>query len=724
MSLLSLLHPGLQTWISEQSWSGLTPIQKAALQPVLNRSNCLIEAPTAGGKTEAVLFPLLTAASKSVSPGLKVLYVAPLRALLNDLETRAVTYAQCCGLTAFKWHGDVSQTTKLQALRDPPDLLLTTPESIEAILLRKPSWRQFLGRIQTIVVDEAHSFASGDRGAHLLGLLERIELASAHRHEPQRVALSATVGNQSAMAQWIMGARPGAQVIRVPASPRASHDDIRIFHFDFSTDTDDTPFDQRAGMKLLAQLSHELEGRKAIAFARSRMLAEDIAKAIHQYAVGRIRLRTHHSAVSKFFREDAEGLIRLAGEQGIDTIVSTSTLELGIDIGELDSVIQMGALSSPGAFLQRVGRTGRRPGVPRRFRGFTQREDDLLILAATVSLGLENRSEPLRLKTRPFHILAHQVLCLALQMHGTTQEGAWKTLSRSHAFSRISDREFSELIEHMCSEGYLRRADGLLIPGETSEKVFLRGSWRELFAVFNTAPLYEVYEGRNQVGTLDTSFVTRLEAPFHFSLAGHLWKAVSIDPESRKIKAQRAKHGITPRWHSFGGPDVPLETAQRAGEFLFGYLPIPAFLDDAAANQMRGMCELEPVAQGWSPYSIEIDAWDSGRGIVRTYAGDTLNRTLSGLLEAAGFRVSGGYDLLEIKVRSGSAENLRKRLARELADIAESDNTALESQLLESQSSFSFSPFTRMLPDHLARSALVDQTMDVDGLQTFLRPRL
>ena len=706
----------------EQSWSGLTPIQQAALEPLLAGSHCLIEAPTAGGKTEAVLFPTLTAASKLGSSGLKLLYVAPLRALLNNLEDRALTYAQCCGLSAFKWHGDVNQTSKLEALRDPPDLLLTTPESIEAILLRKPSWGKFFGGIQTIVIDEAHSFASGDRGAHLLALLERIQLAS--DHQPQRVALSATVGNQDAMAQWIMGARPSAEIIRIPATTRSSKDDFRIFHFDPSSDADDTPIEDRAGMRMLARLTHEIEGRKGIAFARSRMLAEDIAKAIHQYAKGRIRVRTHHSAVSKFFREEAESLIRLAGEQGIDTIVSTSTLELGIDIGELDSVVQLGALSSPGAFLQRVGRTGRRAGVPRRFRGFTQREDDLLILAAAVSLGLEHLSEPLRLKTRPFHILAHQILCLTLQMHGTTPAAAWSTLSRSYAFSRIRESEFFELVEHMCSEEYLRSADGLLIPGEMAEKVFLRGSWRELFAVFSTAPLYEVYEGRNQVGTLDLSFVARLDTPFHFSLAGHLWKALSVDTESRKIKAQRSKHGITPSWYSFGGPDVPLETAQRAGEFLFGYLPIPGFLDEFAANQMRGMCCLEPAAQGWSPDSIEIDARDSGRGSVRTHAGDTLNRTLAALLQAAGFKVSGSYDLLEIKGRAESSEGLRGTLVRELRSIAESDHASLENTLIASQASYPFSPFARMLPSHLAKSALVDQTMDVEGLRAFLRQRL
>ncbi|MCK4830897.1 DEAD/DEAH box helicase, partial [bacterium] len=188
-----VIHPELQKLIVEKRWKELSPIQKAAIPIILNGTDCIIEAPTAGGKTEAVLFPVLTRASSNKKKSVQILYLAPLRALLNDIELRAEAYAKACGLHCFKWHGDVSQEEKIDELRNPSQLLLTTPESLEAILLRKAGWQLFFSDLEVIIIDEAHNFASGDRGSHLISLLERLEKSI--KRLPQRIAVTATIGN-------------------------------------------------------------------------------------------------------------------------------------------------------------------------------------------------------------------------------------------------------------------------------------------------------------------------------------------------------------------------------------------------------------------------------------------------------------------------------------------------------------------------------------------------
>ncbi len=379
---------------------------------ILAGRHCLVEAPTAGGKTEAVLFPALTRVAEAQGAGVRILYLAPLRALLNDLEIRARVYASACGLHAFKWHGDVSQRSKLDSFHMPPEVLLTTPESVEAILLRKAGWERFFQGLQIIVIDEAHNFAFGERGHHLLALLERLESRIGHRSE--RIAITATIGNPVAMARWLVpkGTEPAERISVSGATPRR---DFSLRLFDEAGDSPDGDTGPSATVRRFAFLAKELRGRRSIVFVRSRAGAEDLAKVFLRAGRGpsALRVRTHHSAVSRYFREEAEALIKTKSETGLDAIRKHLDPRAGHRHRGPGLVVQLDALSSPAAFLQRIGRTGRRPGMPQRFRGLCLDVEALLQLAATVSLGLEGRSEALRFRSRAFHILAHQTICLA-----------------------------------------------------------------------------------------------------------------------------------------------------------------------------------------------------------------------------------------------------------------------------------------------------------------------
>lgn len=730
---LRSLHPGLQRWITQEAgWSGLTPIQTAAIPVILSGEDCVIEAPTAGGKTEAVLFPALTRAVRQtaeggLSAGVRLLYLAPLRALLNNLENRGERYAEACGLTAFKWHGDVAQKAKSDAMRSPPDLLMTTPESLEAMLLRRGDWPQLFSALIAVILDEAHNFAAGDRGGHLLSLMERVQAASTGP-QSQRIAMSATLGNPAAMLGWLAGPRrQRGRRIHVDSLRRTDRD-YRILFFSAAGEDEDTPPQERASYRRFADLHRILRGdgdrpARSLVFVRSRRGAESVATGLVKLDAGlpnarHLEIRTHHSAVSKFFREDAEQLIQVASEDGIDAIVSTSTLELGIDIGALDRIVQMDALGSPSSFLQRVGRTGRRPGKPSFFRGLLDEEDDLPVLAATVRLGLQGRCEALLLPTRAFHLLAHQLICLALQSFGVDPNRAWQTISGAHCFSAIDRAEFDHLVAHMVAAGYLRRVDGVLVAGPTTEEQFLHSNWRRLFAVFATAPLYEVHHRHRAVGTLDVAFVESLEVPFFFVLGGKLWRADKIDIPRRRVLATPSRSGDAPRWTSFGGPDIPFETAQEAGRLLHG-AGVTDFLD-AEAQDTLALLQRRFGRDGWKPGRIVMHVRAGGSADLVTYAGDRINRTLARLLTVEGVgKATADYRQVTVVEGADERADLRRDIRACVSRLRQqplAERTGLARHLAQTQKLYPFSPFARCLPPDLWAMTLVAQSLDPEGL--------
>ena len=731
--VLARLHPGLLRWIRQESgWRDLSPIQRAAIPPILDGQDCVVEAPTAGGKTEAVLFPALTRVAEEVerneasAASVRVLYLAPLRALLNNLELRGERYAELCGLRAFKWHGDVGQQEKVAALREAPHLLLTTPESVEAILLRKAEWKSLFAGLGIVIIDEAHNFAAGERGGHLLSLLERVTEAAPR--PVQRIALSATLGDPQAMLRWLAGTRrPEGQRV-FAAATEAKERDFRVRYFDDSLDTAETPPEEQAAYRRFSALWHSLAGMRqderlrSLVFVGSRAGTESLARAFGRANARlppgrRLRVRTHHSAVSKFFREEAEGLIQAASEDGLHAILSTSTLELGIDIGELSQVVQMDTLASPSSFLQRVGRTGRRPGKPQFFRGLTDELDGLLLLTATVNLGLAGCCEALLLPRRAFHLLAHQLLCLALQSHGISRRRAWATLAGAHCFSRITEPEVDQLIEHMVDQDYLRLVDGDLVVGEATEKAYLHSNWRRLFAVFDSAPLYEVLHGRLQVGTLDAKFVEGVEHPFYFVLGGKLWRAGRVDPSSHRVHAHPSDDGQAPSWVNFGGPGVPFETAQEVGRLLHTD-EVPDFLDADAREALRGL-QVGCAGDGWQPGKTLCSVSASGKVRLVTYAGDRINRTLARLLSLEGLgKATASYAEVGVQGRPSDRESVSREVERVLRDLRSGrwSEPSLAQALETSQSRWPFSPFARCLPATLWASALVEQTLDPKGL--------
>ncbi|CAN5523858.1 hypothetical protein BH09MYX1_BH09MYX1_42960 [soil metagenome] len=452
MSVFSRFPPRLQHAIANQlGFASLRPVQELAGEAILDGKNAVVLAPTAGGKTEAAMFPILGAMMEAPPSGVGALYIAPIKALLNNQEVRLGEYTEMVGLHRFVWQGDAAQAQKTALVKEPAELLMTTPESLEVMLMspRVPVATVFAD-LRYVVIDEIHAFAGTDRGAHLMSVLER--LAALSKHDVQRIGLSATVGNPEQIGRWLAGSSKRENVVVDPPKPKAKR------HIKIYLREDASEFAREA--------VREGNGKKSLFFCQSRSLTETVAE---QMRDEELEVFVHHGSVSK---EE-----RLAAEQRFATgesacIIATSTLELGIDVGGLDLTFQANAPSTVSSFLQRMGRTGRREGTEANMTFLCENAEAVVQSTALVLLAARGWVESVKDETRAWPVLVHQLLAMTQQHGGISAERCWHMLERVPDFRGIRKEEYLELVEHMKREKYLFEAGGLLSLGEASERAF------------------------------------------------------------------------------------------------------------------------------------------------------------------------------------------------------------------------------------------------------------
>jgi ATP-dependent Lhr-like helicase len=344
VTAFDLLHPALQHHIvNSLGWSELREVQSLSIEAFLAGANLVILAPTAGGKTEAAFLPVISKLLTEGWEGLSVLYVSPIRALLNNQEERLSRYFSLVGRSAVCWHGDTTQRIRRGVLADSPDCLLTTPESLEGILVSsRINHRELFKGIQIVIIDELHAFAGDDRGWHLLSVLSRIQRLAGR--DLQKIGLSATVGNPEEMLAWLsLGSGRTQRVISAPlVAPQEP----------------DVQLDYVGSLSNAAKVISLLHrGEKRLVFCDSRARVEELALLLRERE---IETFVSHSSLSVDERRAAE---QAFSRKQNCVIVATSSLELGLDVGDLDRVIQIDAPATVSSFLQRMGRSGRRPGT-------------------------------------------------------------------------------------------------------------------------------------------------------------------------------------------------------------------------------------------------------------------------------------------------------------------------------------------------------------------------
>ncbi|MEU7691364.1 DEAD/DEAH box helicase [Microbispora sp. SCL1-1] len=542
------LHPTIAYHLTNTlGWARLRPLQQEALRPIGEGRDALLIAPTAGGKTEAATFPLLSVMEEQTWTGLSVLYVCPLKALLNNLLPRLQSYAGWLGRRVELWHGDVSGSRRQAILRDPPDILLTTPESLEAMLISNGvDHRRLLADLRAVVVDEVHAFARDDRGWHLLAVLERLTRLAGR--PLQRIGLSATVGNPRELLSWLQGSGAGsrpAEVIAPGMGADSGAADVELDHVGSVANA----------ARVIAALH---QGEKRLVFCDSRRMVEELGQLLRDHGVTTF---LSHSSLSADERRRAEE----AFAQSRDcVIVSTSTLELGIDVGDLDRVIQINAPWSVASFLQRLGRTGRRSGVRRNCLVLGLTQEDLLASAGLLLLWSTGYVEPLQPPPSPRHIVAQQLLALALQ-EGRIGGALWPDWWRG--LGPFREQHARPVLDHLIDQGFLERDGGALLVGPQAEQRFGRRNFMDLTAVFTAPPEFIVLRGNAEIGRTDPSLLTSaVTGPRLLLLAGRTWVVDWIDWKRRRCFVQPVEGGGgKARWATTmsGGASFALARAMR-----------------------------------------------------------------------------------------------------------------------------------------------------------------
>ncbi len=620
MSAFEQLHPSLQYHVvNTLGWSSLRPTQLAAIEPIHARRHCLLLAPTAGGKTEAAAIPLLSKMLLDNWVGTSVLYVCPIKALLNNLEPRLAHYAGLVGRRVEVWHGDVPQSRKNRALREAPDILLTTPESVEAMLisarLERTAW---FGNLKSVVVDELHAFAGDDRGWHLRSILHRLDQ---YLGQPlQRVGLSATVSNPVALLEWF--APRGAREVVGSAT--------------VSTDADVT-IDHVGSMDNAATVIARLyRGEKRLVFCDSRSGAEQLSSLLRGHE---IRTFVSHASLSVSERRQAEAAF---SEEKDCVIVATSTLELGIDVGDLDRVVQIDSPSSVSSFLQRMGRTGRRAGGRRNCLFLTTTDNALLLALGVTQKWSETWVEAATPPSEPWHIVAQQALVLCLE-RGQLATGQMVELLNG-CFTELNIFNLEMLVEHLVEQQFLDRSEGVVQVGPRTESAYARGHYRDLLASFSGSQLLTGRHGAAEVGYIDPTVLSDDREERLLLLAGRSWRVIAVEWSKRLVWLEPAASGGRARWMG-GARSLSREVAQGIRTALANRAAPPTVtLSNRARAALEARLQEIPISAGTHHVMTRSE---NGALQTWTFAGTRANRTLAREASGAGAKVR--FDALSIQ---------------------------------------------------------------------------
>ena len=635
------LHPSLQYHVvNTLGWSTLRPTQLAAIAPIHAGSHCLLLAPTAGGKTEAAAIPMLSRMLTEAWPGTSVLYICPIKALLNNLEHRLTHYAGLVGRRVEVWHGDISQSRKNRALRDAPDILLTTPESIEAMLISvrvdRPAW---FGNLRAVIVDELHAFAADDRGWHMRSVLHRLDQ---YLERPlQRIGLSATVSNPTELLAWF-----------APSGTRAVVGSASV-----STEADVT-IDHVASLENAATVISRLyRGEKRLVFCDSRSSAEQLSSMLR---AKEMRTFVSHASLSVSERKQAEAAFT---EEKDCVIVATSTLELGIDVGDLDRVIQIDSPSSVSSFLQRMGRTGRRAGALRNCLFLTTNDDAFMLALGVTKKWSEAWVEAAVPPAEPWHILAQQALVLVLERSEIPTKEVVQLLCGS--FPELPQEDIATLVERLVEKQFLDRSEGVVRVGPETERVYARGHYRDLLASFSGSMLLTGRHGSSEVGYIDPTVLTGEQDNRLLLLAGRSWRVTEVEWSKRIVWLEPAREGGKARWMG-GARSLGRDVCQAIRTVLATGAPSIVTLSKRAQDALCALVDELPISLGTHFVVARADA-----SPVRTwtFAGTRANRTWAHQASVGGQKVR--FDAMSVHAPASKlADTSKGQLTLADAEIA------------------------------------------------------
>ena len=612
MSVFDRYSPFIREFIYSRGWESLSPVQVAAAEILFDTDqNLLLPSQTASGKTEAAFFPILSEFYEDLPQSFGALYIAPLKSLINDQFGRISELCEEAGIPVYHWHGDVAASHKQRALREPRGILQITPESLEAMLIRRSSdLIRLFGDLRYVVIDEIHTLTGSDRGNQILCQLSRLREKTGV--SPRRIGLSATIGDMRRAAQWLGGG--SGRETAIPSVPPAK---IRwrlgMEHF-YIVEKDVGETGAAAGANDVAlvptpkdnkreetiSLDHGYEyiydatkGKKCIVFSNSREETEYICATLREIAEYRGEpdvFLIHHGFLSASIREEAE--LKMKDDDIRAVACATVTMELGIDIGRLERIIQQGSPNSVSSFLQRLGRSGRRGDPPEMLMVFREENPlpntplpqlmpwELLKAIAIVQLYIEERFiEPPAIKKCPFSLLFQQTLSVVASSGAIkTKELAEKILSLP-PFSRVEKEDYRTLLFSMISNDWLELTDEKeLIVGLRGER--LVNSFK-FFAVFKDDEDFTVRCESDEIGVLTAP----PPVGDRFALAGRVWEVEELDIPRRLIYVKPVRGKMEVSWPGDYG-EVHTRILERMRQVLREDTEYP-YLREGALERLR-----------------------------------------------------------------------------------------------------------------------------------------
>ena len=528
---LSMLHPRLRTVMKSLGYARLLPVQEKSIPHILRGSNVLVVAPTGSGKTEAALFPVMSRMIEcrergGCKEGVLLVYVTPLRALNRDIESRIKSIVEGSGFTVMVRHGDTTPSGRRKFAKEAPSVMITTPESLNLLLTVK-QFRRLWENVRWVIVDEVHEFVDSERGSELSVILERLEALS--RHRVQRIGLSATISERT-MTKYAGPLLAGSRPFEIVVDPSRKDYDIRVVAVRQGDD-----FWVRAAEEI-GRIASSVKG-KILVFVNTRSTAERLAAELTRKT--RFPVAVHHGSLSRAVREEAEKGFKYGN---VKILVATSSMELGIDIGEIELVIQFLSPRSVITMTQRVGRAGHRFGETSRAVIVTSDNVFELLESSVIAFRVvKGVLEDQKLHMNPLDALAHQIAGIVLERDRVSIDGVYKLVSRAAPFRYLSDEDLEDVVLHLDGVRVLRFSDdGVLARGFRIYRYFYKVS---MIPDERNYVVYDALTGE-KIGELSERFVEArlMQAKdtdrFAFMLAGKMWEALDVDPERGRIEAK------------------------------------------------------------------------------------------------------------------------------------------------------------------------------------------
>lgn len=675
-----LLSEPIRKYIREKRWESLRPIQAAAISKIISTdNNYILASRTASGKTEAAFLPILSKTDFN-SIGVQVLYISPLIALINDQFYRIEDLCKDLEISVTKWHGEAKKSLKTNLIKNPNGIVLITPESLEAMFVNAPyNISTLFGNLKYIVIDEIHSFLGVDRGLQLMSILSRIQ--QVNKSKIVTIGLSATIGDDNYIeAKRLTGDIDSTKIL---LDRTKKETEAKFKYFKNSS--------AELSLDLLKDLYKETASNKVLIFPNSRGRTEEVAvklRKISDRVNGHKFYYSHHSSVDKEIRESIEHFAK-SNERFNFCIACTSTLELGIDIGTVDKIVQIDSTHSVSSLVQRIGRSGRREGEKSIVNLYATDKWSLLQSLACWNLYKSEFLEPISTAKKPFDILLHQLLSIVKQLSGCPRTELCNRIRLNPTFSEITETEINSLIDKFIELNYLENIDRELILGIEGENIV---NSREFYSVFKTERTFKVYHKGQKIGDLQPN--SQLKIDENIFLSARIWKVKDIDVQGFKITVIPAPDGKKPKFFGGGG-----NIHRQIREEMLRILKSNENYSELDDSNNEIIAEMRYDFKGFKVNDFKFDCptiEKDGKLLIYTFTGSKINKSLAFLLSLTGIQPT--FDdhssSFELEIDKSDFKNLVQEINIKYKQI----NDYLIADLKENESLIRFSKWGEYLP--------------------------